>query len=136
MGSIGPAEILVVLVVALLVLGPNRLPDAARSVGRAIGEVRRYTSGFQDEMREAFAEPQPKPTYPASSDATPTEWRIPLDDGSSPGTETAGTEAAGTEAAGTEAAFVETSTTATSGTEGPELETLARPRDDDDGPGS
>ena len=131
MGSIGPAEILVVLVVALLVLGPNRLPDAARSVGRAIGEVRRYTSGFQDEMREAFAEPQPKPTYPASSGATPTEWRIPLDDGSSPGT-----EAAGTEAAGTEAAFVETSTTATSGTEGPELETLARPRDDDDGPGS
>ena len=107
-------------------LSPNRLRDAARSVGRAIGEVRRYTSGFQDEMREAFAEPQPKPTYPASSDATPTEWRIPLDDGSSPGTE----------AAGTEAAFVETSTTATSGTEGPELETLARPRDDDDGPGS
>ena len=59
MGSIGPAEILVVLVVALLVLGPNKLPEAARSLGRAIGEVRRYTSGFQSEVRDAFAEPAP-----------------------------------------------------------------------------
>ncbi len=68
MGSIGPAEILVVLVIALLVLGPNRLPDAARSVGRAIGEFRRYTSGFQSELRDAFSEPEP--SYPASPSDT------------------------------------------------------------------
>ncbi len=74
MGSIGPAEILVVLVVALLVLGPSRLPDAARSLGRAIGEVRRYTSGFQTELRDAFSDPQP-PSYPASpSDTAPMDW--------------------------------------------------------------
>jgi TatA/E family protein of Tat protein translocase len=61
-------EILVVLVVALVVLGPNRLPDAARSVGRAIGELRRYSSGFQKDVREAFAEPQPyyRPGYDES----------------------------------------------------------------------
>lgn len=52
------------LVVALLVLGPQKLPDAARSLGRAIGEVRRYTSGFQDEMRDAFAEPEPSASPP------------------------------------------------------------------------
>lgn len=62
MGSIGPAEILVVLVVALIVLGPNRLPDAARSVGKAMSELRRVTSGVQAEVREAFAEAPP--TYP------------------------------------------------------------------------
>ena len=62
MGSIGPAEILVVLVVALIVLGPNRLPDAARSLGKAVNELRRVTSGVQAEVREAFSEAPP--TYP------------------------------------------------------------------------
>ena len=69
MGSIGPAEILVVLVVALIVLGPNRLPDAARSVGKAMAELRRVSSGVQAEMRDAFAEP---PTYPTPSSAPST----------------------------------------------------------------
>ncbi|HSH22674.1 MAG TPA: Sec-independent protein translocase protein TatB, partial [Acidimicrobiales bacterium] len=55
--NIGPAEMLVVLVIALLVLGPNKLPDAARQVGRAIGELRRMSSGFQAEMRDALREP-------------------------------------------------------------------------------
>ena len=76
-----------VLVVALLVLGPNRLPDAARSVGRAIGELRRYTSGFQEEIREAFSEPvEPTPSYPPSppgapAGATGTEAVAPPQDG-------------------------------------------------------
>ena len=61
MGSIGPAEILVVLVVALIVLGPNRLPDAARSLGKAMAEFRRMSSGVQAEVRDAFAQ---APSYP------------------------------------------------------------------------
>ncbi len=83
MGSIGPAEILVVLVIALLVLGPARLPDAARSVGRAIGEFRRYTSGFQSELRDAFSEPEP--SYPASpSDTAGAEWSAPAPEEATP----------------------------------------------------
>ena len=67
MGSIGGAEILLVLVVALLVLGPSRLPEAARSIGKALGEFRRVTSGFQAEVRDAFAEPPaPPPEGPPS----------------------------------------------------------------------
>ncbi|MDQ3575197.1 MAG: twin-arginine translocase TatA/TatE family subunit [Actinomycetota bacterium] len=71
MGSIGPLEVLVVLVVALLVLGPEKLPGAARTLGRAIGEVRRYTTGFQNEMRDAFADPK-SPTGGASTGAAST----------------------------------------------------------------
>lgn len=63
MGSIGPAEILVVLVIALIVLGPSRLPDAAKSLGKALSEFRRMSSGLQAEVRDVFAEP---PTYPKS----------------------------------------------------------------------
>lgn len=57
MFNVGGAELLVILLVALLVLGPNKLPDAARQVGRALGELRRMSSGFQAEMRDALREP-------------------------------------------------------------------------------
>ena len=37
-------------------LGPDRLPGAARSVGKALSEVRRLSSGFQNELRTALDE--------------------------------------------------------------------------------
>ncbi len=59
MGSIGGTEVLLVLVVALIVLGPTRLPDAARSLGKALGEFRRMSAGFQAEVKDAFSESPP-----------------------------------------------------------------------------
>lgn len=54
MGSIGPAEVLVVLVAALIILGPKRLPEAARQLGKAMAEFRRVSSDLQAEVRDAF----------------------------------------------------------------------------------
>jgi sec-independent protein translocase protein TatB len=62
--NVGPLELLVVLAVALVVVGPERLPQLARSVGRALrqfrevqDEVREMVSlGVDDEVREAAAE--------------------------------------------------------------------------------
>jgi Tat protein translocase TatB subunit len=54
-GNIGTPELFVVLIVALLVLGPNRLPQAARSFGKAMAEFRRVTGGLQAEMRDAVS---------------------------------------------------------------------------------
>jgi sec-independent protein translocase protein TatA len=51
--SLGPAEILVILVVALIVLGPKRLPEAGRQVGKAIAEVRRWTAEVTTEIKTA-----------------------------------------------------------------------------------
>ena len=51
--SLGPAEILVILVVALIVLGPKRLPEAGRQVGKAIAEVRRWTTEVTSEIKSA-----------------------------------------------------------------------------------
>lgn len=67
MGSIGAPEILVILVVALIVLGPNRLPDAARQAGRALAEVRKMSSGFQAELRDAINLPEAGPPAPVES---------------------------------------------------------------------
>lgn len=57
MFNVGTPELLVILLVALVVLGPTKLPEAARQVGRFVGEVRRMSSGFQDELRDAMQEP-------------------------------------------------------------------------------
>ena len=64
MGSLGAPEILVILVVALLVLGPDRLPEAARQAGRFIAEARRLSAGFQAEFRDAINTPTAGPTIP------------------------------------------------------------------------
>ena len=53
MGNLGGAEVLVILLVALIVLGPTKLPPAIRQIGRVVGEFRRIGQGFQQELREA-----------------------------------------------------------------------------------
>ena len=57
MFNVGGPEVLVILLVALIVLGPSKLPEAARQVGRAMTEFRRMSSGFQQELRDALQEP-------------------------------------------------------------------------------
>lgn len=50
MFDIGFAELLIVAVVALVVLGPEKLPTAARTAGLWIGHIRRTLSGIQNEI--------------------------------------------------------------------------------------
>lgn len=54
MFNVGGPEILVVLLVALVVLGPDQLPKAMRTFGNAMAQVRKLSNGFQDEMRSAM----------------------------------------------------------------------------------
>ena len=62
MGNLGGGEVLVIMLVALLVLGPAKLPDAARQLGKAVAEFRKVSGGFQRELRAALeAEPEPTP---------------------------------------------------------------------------
>lgn len=45
------------LLIALIVLGPEKLPDAIRKFGRAYAEFKKMANGFQGELREALDEP-------------------------------------------------------------------------------
>lgn len=75
MFNVGGGEILVILLVALVVLGPDKLPGAMRSVGNMVGEVRKLSNGFQAEVRSAmYSDERPKPeteTPTPGADATP-----------------------------------------------------------------
>lgn len=71
MFNIGGGEFLVIALIALIVLGPQRLPDAARQLGKAMGELRRLSTGFQNELKDAFAESeQPTPRAPSRAALT------------------------------------------------------------------
>jgi len=52
--NVGGGEVFVILLVVLIVLGPDKLPEAAHKIGNIVGEVRRMSSGFQNEMRAAI----------------------------------------------------------------------------------
>ena len=51
-----PEKILLLAIIALVVLGPTRLPGAARTAGRWIGELRKLTARFKDEINGTLGE--------------------------------------------------------------------------------
>ena len=64
MPNIGPLELAIVLIIALVVFGPKRLPELGRSLGRGIREFRGSVSGDsqepeQPERTEAIEPPKP-----------------------------------------------------------------------------
>ena len=52
-----PLELMMILVIALIVLGPSKLPDAARSVGKGMREFKESLSGDDDDEPDRFDEP-------------------------------------------------------------------------------
>jgi sec-independent protein translocase protein TatA len=63
MPNIGPTELIIVLVIALLVLGPRKLPEAGRSLGRSIREFKQSIGGSAhhapDAVEAADVTPEP-----------------------------------------------------------------------------
>ena len=54
MPQVGPLELIVVALVALIVFGPDKLPEVARTVGRTINELRRQAAEVRGEFTRGF----------------------------------------------------------------------------------
>jgi len=55
--NLSGSEIIFLILIALVVLGPDKLPEAMRKAGKAYGDFKRMTSGFQNEMKSVLDEP-------------------------------------------------------------------------------
>jgi len=93
-GNIGAPEIIVVLVLALLIFGPNRLPQLGRQIGRAMREFRQATSDLKSDFDLALNEDD-EPRQPAAAGAPATLEAGSTGDAPSNGTANAQTDLAG-----------------------------------------
>lgn len=109
MFNIGPEELLLILVIALVVFGPKRLPEIGRTIGKAMREFRRASEGIREEVRQhldldaeddGFTGTYPIETTsrPADPEARPIEQTpehqpLPGGNGSAPAETTPGTAA-------------------------------------------
>jgi sec-independent protein translocase protein TatB len=52
--NFGPEKMIVIFFIAMIVLGPDKLPEMARKFGKVMGELRKVSGGFQEEMRRVM----------------------------------------------------------------------------------
>jgi sec-independent protein translocase protein TatB len=77
MFNIGPEEIILILVIAIIFVGPKRLPDMARQIGKGLREFRSITSNAKRELMDSVAEvtadpePQDGTTTPMDVESLP-----------------------------------------------------------------
>ena len=69
-GWIGPGEIVILLVVALLVFGPKRLPEMGRSIGKGMREFKSSLTMSDDDDAPELPADEPAPRAPKSDTAT------------------------------------------------------------------
>jgi sec-independent protein translocase protein TatA len=89
--NIGPGELILILIIALVVLGPGKLPDVAASLGKGLREFRKAASDVT-EAGKLDAPATPNPPAPAQAPAPPaaTPAPAPSDAGDSAPSEPSG----------------------------------------------
>ena len=68
--NLGPVELIVILVIALIVVGPGKLPDVGAALGRSIREFRKAATDVQDAAK-VDADEAPQPTKAVATPTAP-----------------------------------------------------------------
>lgn len=55
LGNIGPWELVLVLVIALIIFGPGKLPEVAKSLGKGINEFKKASNEVKQQVQEAVS---------------------------------------------------------------------------------
>ena len=95
-GLIGAPELIVILLIALLIFGPRKLPQLGRTLGRSLGEFRQATQDLKSTLEREVSEEENRPiahppaagnqVKPDESDGTPVAGRK-QDEGNGAGSE-------------------------------------------------
>jgi TatA/E family protein of Tat protein translocase len=67
----GPVELIIILVIALLILGPGKLPDVGAALGKSIKEFRKASSDLSDSVKIDTSPLPANPPAPATAPAAP-----------------------------------------------------------------
>lgn len=67
-GSIGPQELILVLVIALIVFGPRKLPDIGKSMGKMMAEFRKASSDFKRTIEDEVEAEKRTAALPAAAE--------------------------------------------------------------------
>jgi sec-independent protein translocase protein TatA len=76
MPNVGPLEVIIVLIIALVIFGPKRLPELGKSVGKGIREFRSSVSGSADDDDEDDPPPKPAQIESAEKTSEPVEGEV------------------------------------------------------------
>jgi TatA/E family protein of Tat protein translocase len=74
----GPVELIIILVIALLILGPGKLPDVGAALGKSIKEFRKASSDLSDSVKVDTSPLPATPAAPAAAPAAPAPPAAPV----------------------------------------------------------
>jgi sec-independent protein translocase protein TatA len=87
-GSIGMPELIIILVIALIIFGPRKLPELGKSLGRSLNEFKRASADLQNTLEQEIKLEEQKDkqsSQPASSAPSDGRFSPPADHFSGPG---------------------------------------------------
>jgi sec-independent protein translocase protein TatB len=89
MFGVGPEELMIIALVALLVLGPERMPRLMRDLGKVLGDLRKTSDELREDFMNADKYLEPKPSAPSAPAPAVTAEAAPESASSGPAGETA-----------------------------------------------